>query len=146
VEIVKGKVEEEPFDRLAAHVVYSGNTVEVSAAQLAAGAKQVRLNATFNHAPKRFDSGRLRFQVSTNAMPLEQVGTLQAARPGAKGTVQLTASGDLEIAPSASQPYRIADLHADISATGLQLPGQQLGDARLTANSQGQVLRIGRQA
>jgi translocation and assembly module TamB len=143
IDVTKGTIRNEPFDRLTARVSYSGHTVGLAAGQLAAGAKQVQLSATFDHAPDRFDAGRLRFRVTSNAMPLEQIHTLQETRPGLKGTVQVAADGDVELGPPRNgQPgFRISDLHADVSLHGLQWTGQPLGDAHLTAASEGPVLR-----
>jgi len=142
-EVAKGLYRDEAFDRLSAHVNYSGRTIAITAAQIAAGPKQIQLAATFDHAAGRFDTGRLRFQVTTNTIPLEQIHTLQEARPDAKGTVQLTAKGDIDLAPPSNgeEGYRIHDLHANVEAKGLQLTGQALGDANLTVDSQNQVLR-----
>ncbi|MGA2268036.1 MAG: translocation/assembly module TamB domain-containing protein [Bryobacteraceae bacterium] len=143
IEVTKGALRDEPFDRITARVNYRGRTVEVASGQLTAGAKQVRLSATFDHAPDRFDAGRLRFQVTSNAMPLEQIQTLQKARPGVKGTVQVAAHGDIDLAPphNGQRGFRVSDLHADVSLHGLHWTGQSLGDAHLTANSEGPVLR-----
>jgi translocation and assembly module TamB len=138
IEVVKGALRGEPFDRLTGRVSYSGRTVGLASGQLAAGAKQVQLSATFDHAPDRFDAGRLRFRVASNAMPLEQIHTLQEARPGIDGTVQVTADGDVEIG---QQRLRISGLHADVSLRGLEWTGQPLGDVHLTAASEGPVLR-----
>jgi translocation and assembly module TamB len=143
IDVVKGAIRNEPFDRLTARLSYSGRTVGLAAGQLSSGAKQVRLSATYDHAPDRFDAGRLRFQVTSNAMPLEQIHTLHEARPGVKGTVQVAADGDVELGPARNgqQGFRISDLHADISLHGLQWTGLPLGDAHLTASSQGPLLR-----
>jgi len=142
LEVAKGSFREEPFDRFAAHVNYSGRTVQVTSGQIASGAAEVRLAATFDHAPGRFDAGRLRFQVSTNAVPLEQVRTVQKLRPDVKGSVQVAANGDLDLAPAkdGKPGLHITDLHADIMARGLRLAEQALGDAHLTADSQNAVL------
>ncbi len=138
VNVVKGAFRDEPFDHFTARLSYRGHTVELAAGQLTAGAKQVRLSATFDHAPDRFDTGRLRFQVTSNAMPLEQIRTLQEARPGLNGTIQVTAGGDLEL----GQPsFRISGLHADVWLRRLQWTGEPLRDIHLTANSEGPVLR-----
>jgi len=143
IDVTKGAIRNEPFDRLTARVSYSGHTVGLAAGQLAAGAKQVQLSATYDHAPDRFDAGRLRFRVTSNAMPLEQIHTLQEARPGLNGTVQVAADGDVELGPprNGQRGFRISDLHADVSLHGLRWTGQPLGDAHLTANSEGPVLR-----
>ncbi|MGA2725564.1 MAG: translocation/assembly module TamB domain-containing protein [Bryobacteraceae bacterium] len=138
IDLIKGVIRNEPFDRFTAGVSYSGHTVGLASGQLTAGAKQIRLSATFDRAPDRFDAGRLRFQVTSNAMPLEQIHALQEARPGLNGTVQVTADGDVEL----GQPgFRITDLHADVWLRGLQWTGEPLRDIHLTANSDGPVLR-----
>jgi translocation and assembly module TamB len=143
IDAIQGAIRNEPFDRLTARVSYRGHTAELASGQLTAGAKQVRLSATFDHAPDRFDAGRLRFQAATNAMPLEQIHALHEARPGVRGTVQVAADGDVELGPARNgQPgFRVTDLHADVSLHGLQWTGQPLGDLHLTASSEGPVLR-----
>ncbi len=134
---VKGAYHDEPFDRLVAHAAYANDTLTVSNAQLVAGAKQATLNATYRHNPARFAEGRIHFQLSTNPSPVEQIHALAEQRPDLKGMVQVTASGDLDLTPGAKTPYRIVDLHADVSAKGVQFEGQPIGDAHLVANSQG---------
>ena len=76
-------------------------------------------------------------------MQLDQIQTVQNQRPGAKGTVQITANGAVNITPPAKgrAGYLIEDLHANIAALGLQMTGQPLGDVHLTADSQSGVLR-----
>ena len=115
LELVKGTLRDEPFDRLTARAAYTANTLTVTNAQLAAGVKQIRLSATFQHPAGHFDTGRLRFDVSSNAMPVEEIRSLVDLRPGMKGTLQVTASGQVELRPSAKTAYRIDELHADIA-------------------------------
>ncbi len=143
IDVTKGTVQGEPFDRFTAHVTYSAQNLDVAAGQLTAGAKQVRLTASYNHAPRDFENGRLRFQISTNSIPLDQVKRLQETRPGIEGAVSVTANGEVDLSPARNgvAGWRIAGLHADVNAQGLQLTGQALGNAHLTANSQGQALR-----
>jgi translocation and assembly module TamB len=143
LDVARGSLGGEPFDSLRAHVNYSGRTIAVTSAQVAAGAGQIQLTATFDHAPDHFDTGRLRFQVSSNTMPLDQIHALLEARPGIKGAAQLTAGGDIELVPprNGQEGFRITEFHADLSAKGLQLTEQPLGDAHLTVNSQNQLLR-----
>ena len=141
VEVLKGQLRDEPFDRFTAHATYGGNTLEIANGQLTAAGKQVQLSGTLRHAPDHFDTGRVRFEVSTNVMPLSGIRTLEEVHPGILGTVQLTAGGDVELQPLAKTKYSVRELHADLSAKGVQLEGQALGDAHLTAASQGQTLR-----
>ncbi len=142
IEVAKGAYQDEPFDRFTAHFSYAGQRVEIASGEISAGTRQVQLSATFDRLAGRFDAGHLRFQLATNVMPLNQIRTLEKARPGLQGTVQLSAGGEVDIPPpAAGQPrFRITALHADLSGKGLQLTGQAFGDTHITATSQGQVL------
>src|ERR1039458_1050585 len=73
-------------------------------------------------------------------MAQEEIQAIAELHPGIKGTLQVTASGQVELHPTAKTTYRIDELHADIAAKDVQLTGQPLGDAHLTANSQGTAL------
>ena len=74
-------------------------------------------------------------------MAMEEIHAIEEMHPGIKGTLQVTASGQVELQPATKAGYRIDELHADIAAKGVQLEGQPLGDAHLTASSQGLALR-----
>ena len=124
----------EPFDRFTAHISYGNRRLEVAGGQLVSGAKQAQVNAAYSHQANDFSKGRLEFQVATNTMPLDQFRTVRDERPGVQGTVQVNARGTFAV------PLRLESLAADISAHGLQLTGQPVGDLHLTAQSQGQVL------
>jgi translocation and assembly module TamB len=141
LELLKGTLRNQPFDRFTAHAGYTANTLTVTDAQLVAGAKQVRLSGTFQHPADHFDTGRLRFDVSTNVMAQEEIQAIAELHPGIKGTLQVTAGGQVELRPTAKIAYRIDELKVDIAAKNVQLEGQPLGDAHLTANSQGTALR-----
>ena len=142
VEVTRGQTYGEPFDRFTGHVRYTARQIELSGGQATAGSKTAQLSATFDHAPQVLDAGRLRFQINTGATPLDQVKTIFAEYPGVKGTIQLTASGALDLAPARNGEIevRVVDLEGDFSGRGLQLTGQALGDAHLTVNSQGKAL------
>ena len=54
----------------------------------------------------------------------------------------MTAHGEVLLDPAAKTTWRVISLDTDITAKGLQLTGQPVGDAHLTAQSQGQALRL----
>jgi translocation and assembly module TamB len=143
LEVAKGALRDEPFDRFTAHVADNGHAMEMPAGQLKAGAKELQVILSFDHAVNRFDTGRLRFQAKSNVLPLAEIRVLTQARPGLQGTLQIAASGtmDLSPAPGAGESFRLAELQADVTAHGLQLSGRTLGDAHLTAASEGSMLR-----
>jgi translocation and assembly module TamB len=137
IAVVKGTLREEPFDRIAATVAYANQTLTMTGGQIVAGQKRVDLAGAFHHQPGKLNAGRLSFRATTNVMPLASIAMLQEARPGANGTIEVKAEGELDI----DGTIRIASLHADVNGRGLQLEGQSLGDAHLTADSEGKVLR-----
>ncbi|HTX35726.1 MAG TPA: translocation/assembly module TamB domain-containing protein [Bryobacteraceae bacterium] len=137
VDVTKGAVRGEPFDRFSAQFHAAANRIEMTYGQLAAGDKQVRLTGAFDHPEGQFDQGKLHFQVVTNAMPLDEIRTLASSRPGLRGSVTVTATGEAAVAGS---QVRLTDLGAEVHGRELQLTGQALGDATLTASSQGQML------
>jgi len=134
INLARGAYRDETFDRFTARLSYANRSLQISGGTVAAGPKQVQVNATYIHQPGDLTRGRLQFQVATNVMSLDQIRTIQNERPGVTGTVQLNARGTIDL------PFRIEDFNADISARGLQLNQQSIGDLRLTAQSQGQVL------
>ena len=104
-------------DRIAGRARYRGGTLNISGGEIQAGAKQILVAASFAHSPGHFNTGALRFELSTNAMPLDQVHLLTAARPGVKGSLQVQARGAVDLVlPENSRPgFRIHDLHAEVS-------------------------------
>jgi translocation and assembly module TamB len=143
-QLTRGTLRDEPFDRFTGHLNYNQSEIEVTGGQLIAGNGQAAVDAAYHHAPGHFDTGHLQLRVRTNARSLEQIQTLQKEIPGLKGTVQVSADGELDVAPAAAggtAAFRVTALTADISGHGLQLSDQALGDAHLTAASQGNVVR-----
>ena len=143
LEVTKGAYRTEPFDHIVVHLDSAGNTIRVTNGQLDAGAKQVKFSATYQHAPGRFDTGVVKAQLASNSIALDEVASLKASRPDIRGAAQVNASAELEIKPSAAGKnvdVRPIAIQADVTARGLQLTGQTLGNAHLTAQSQGPIL------
>ena len=138
-----GAFDGEPFDRVAGRIAYSRNTLELSSGQIGAGPKHALVSAAYAHTPGNFSEGRLRFEVSTNPMPMDQIRTLQTARPGLGGTVRLTARGMASIRPATRtrRAMDLVELNADLAASGISLNGAALGNAHVEANTEGGTLR-----
>jgi len=142
-DIEKGDLAGEPFDKLAGRLSSNEQTVQLYSSQLTAGNNAVRLQGSFQHLPKVFDRGRMDFVLSTTVLPLDQIHAVAEQRPGLQGTLEARASGAVDVAPARNGElgWRIVNLDGDVSAKGLQLTGQPLGDMHLTMNSSGQELR-----
>jgi translocation and assembly module TamB len=138
--VVTGRIYEEPFDRLTGKVDYVNGSTQLGIFQLRAGPKQIDLKASYAHAPADFMNGKLDFQVASNRMRLSQFQNVRKYRPGVDGDVLLNASGDVLISQKKQIEIAIGTLNADLSATGVVLDGRALGDSHLTAKTQGQTL------
>jgi translocation and assembly module TamB len=142
-QITRGTLRDEPFNRFTGHLNYSASLIELTGGQLAIGSGQASVTAAYRHAPGHLDTGHLQLKVSTNSQPLEQIHTLRNEFPELKGIVQVSADGEFDMTPShgGTPAVRVNSLNADIRGHGLEMSGQALGDAHLTATSQGNVLR-----
>jgi translocation and assembly module TamB len=143
VEIGKGRFEDEPFDRFAGNLRYVENTLALTGGQITAGAKQVKVTASYRHDPSSFKYGRLTFDAATNSMQLEQIKALQDFRPGFRGTVQASSSGVIDLRPErkGERGFAITELRSEIDGSGLEYEGKAIGNARITATSDGRTLR-----
>jgi len=136
--LANGRLRDEPFDRLSGRLVYTANSIEFDDGQLTAGAKLVKLSGTYRHPAEAWDTGTARFALTTNAMPLEQIQTIAAARSGVKGVVRSSVLGQVEVTRrrAGELPFRIQDLHLDCEVAGLVMGEQRFGDIHLKADSQ----------
>jgi autotransporter translocation and assembly factor TamB len=141
--IVRGVFHGEPFDTVTATFAYADRQLKVPAARIAAGARAIDLQGAFEHPAEALDRGRLRFQASSNEMPLSEFRTIAGARPGVHGTLRFSAAGAMDVAPGRDgRAWRIAELRADAQGRGMQMADGRLGDARLTAASAGRDLVV----
>jgi translocation and assembly module TamB len=141
--LTAGKLQDEPFDRFTGHLTYNTRVIEITGGQLSAGAKRVSLKASYTHEPEIYRRGRIHFDGSTNAMPLNEIRELIAEYPSARGSLQATGSGDIDVAPDSqgNASYRLTKVDGDITAHNLQLTDLAFGDARLNIASEGPVAR-----
>ncbi len=137
-----GAIAGEPFARFTGAVNSSGNTIEMSNAQLDAGAKQITIGANYQHQPGAFGNGRLRIQVDSNPMPLGQFQALSKEYPGIHGTAEVHTTGVLDIAPAKpGQPgFHIVSLNGALNGRGLRINDQALRDVTLSAATKGTQL------
>ena len=137
-----GAIAGEPFTRFTGAVNYSGRTIEMGNAQLVAGAKQIAIQANYQHQADALGNGRLRLQVDTNQMSLGQFQIVSKAYPGIHGTAELHATGLMDIVPAKpGQPgFHIVSLDGALNGRGLRINEQALRDVTLTAATKGTQL------
>jgi len=142
VAVTQGSLYGEPFDRFAAHILYTGNSAAVSNAKLTAGETQLTLGATYTHAPHDLLTGKLTFEAASNRAPLDQFQHSRLPDLPLAGNVQITAKGAGEIArtKTSSAMFRLTELHANIDGRQIQLALKPIGDVHLTAVTTGSTL------
>jgi translocation and assembly module TamB len=142
VTATKGTLDGEPFDRFTGTLDYSGTTVELANAHLAAGSKNVTLQARYQHQTGNFGNGQLSFQVDSNAMPLAQFQIVRKEYPGIGGTAELHTAGVVDIAPAkpGHPGFRLTSLNGTLTGRGLRLNDQAVRDGTLTATTKGSDL------
>jgi translocation and assembly module TamB len=137
-----GSVYHEPFDHFTAHVDYRDRLVTVANAQLKAGARELKGNATYTHAPGDFENGRLTFQVTSNQLPLNEFQLVRQNRTPLAGSVQLAAKGSATVtkSPAGAVTLQLADLSAEVNGHDIQVDQKPVGTVHLTAGTQGSML------
>ena len=141
VVITGGSAYGEPFDRLQFKFDYAGQTLDVSSAEIGAGAARVHLSGSYQHLPGDFEQGRLQFHAAANQIRLESVRAAALWQPGLTGVIQAVTDGSADIR-QVSGRLRIlpVSFNANIAAQDLRLNGGRLGNASLSAATKGQVL------
>ena len=142
VTATKGTLDGESFDRFTGTLNYSGTTVELARAQLAAGGKDVTVEAHYQHQAGNLGKGQLRLQVDSNAMPLNQFQMVSKDYPGIAGTAELHGVGVMDIGPAKpGQPgVRLIGLNGTLTGRGLRINDQPVRDGTLTATTKGSEL------
>jgi translocation and assembly module TamB len=137
LQILNGKIQDEPFDRIQARVNLADRLITVPTATLTAGPSQVNLTAEFQHPRDSLSSGQLHAHVQTNQWNLQEIQTLQRERPGTGGVLTLTADVRGNLAKS---EFLLSAVNADAAARGLRFEGQTYGDASLKATTSGSTV------
>ena len=150
--VVNGVAYQEPFDRLTGKLNYVNGGTQAGTFQLRAGTKQVDLKANYTHAPADFLTGTVQFDLVSNRMMLNQFAYVRKSQPGVNGSVELKAQGNIALSQVVLKPingakantstkFDIGTLNANVAATSLVLDGRALGDATLTATTQGKTVK-----
>jgi translocation and assembly module TamB len=138
ITVVKGSLWEEPFDRAAAKVDYRPEAIEIGAGVVESGSKRIELKAHYSHRAGDIGTGRLRFEAASNEMPLQDFQRVRKERPDLGGAVQFAGAGEVDVR---GPEFRLLELKGSATAAGVAIGGAKLGDARLTAATEGGVLR-----
>jgi translocation and assembly module TamB len=135
--LTKGQLYGEPYDSVTGRAQYLNGGAQQVTAVLDAGRKRLNVTARFDHSPTTFLAGKLTFNVSSNAMALNQISLISRREPGIEGSAQLKADGAIEINRTSINRASISvlDLNADLNARGLGLGPRSFGDAHFSAQT-----------
>jgi translocation and assembly module TamB len=142
ITVVKGSIEGERFDSLAAHAVMTQGSIDVPTLAFVAGPSRVDANASYRHAPNDLKHGTFRVHVASNQVQLAQFQQLVKDRPGLAGALTLNADVTGQVAAETQRTeVQLTALTANASVRGLQMEGKRLGDLTATANTAGQTVQ-----
>lgn len=142
VTLRRGTIYEQPFDTITAQIHSAGRMAQTMTGLFVSGPKRVNLTARFEHAGTRFPAGTLGFNLTSNTMPLNEIALVRQREPDIHGFGKFHADGSVRISHDAQHElqFDLLGLNADASANSLELGGRNLGDARFTARTDGDVL------
>lgn len=142
VNLTKGSIYDEPFDRLAANIEYTNNRLTAAQAQWSAGARHVTFSAAYTHAPEDFTNGQLEFRAASGVMPLDELHLVRRLAPALSGSIQFQAKGSAAVSKSRTGQVTVlpVNLTADIAGRGIRMNQKPVGDVHLTAATEGALL------
>jgi translocation and assembly module TamB len=136
VTIVKGAAYNEPFDRLQTNLTYSSTAIDVPNFRVDLGPSYITANANFTHPAGDMQDGHITFKLNSNQIQLARLHTVQQAKPGLAGAVQLAADGAATLRKNAAPLF--STLNANVNARGVSVDNKALGDLTATATTRGQ--------
>jgi translocation and assembly module TamB len=136
--VVNGTVEDQPFDRLSAHVDMTDRRINVPTLQLTAGAGRIDASASFQHPLNDLKRGEITAHAASSQIQLGQLQALVKNRPGLNGTLSLRGDAAASLTPDRSgSQVEVRSVDADLAARNLQMQGQALGNLTATAKTAG---------
>jgi len=134
VDLTNAKVYGEALDRLQVRATNTPQTLELTRLDAASGPSHIALTARFDHPVDRMDAGTLQFHVENGHIDLGRLHTLQNARPGLAGTIEIAADGSAE-AGAGTPPFRLTNVNANVTAAHVAAQGKDLGGFTLAAHT-----------
>lgn len=137
VQVVNASAYDQPIDHLFLNVDLADQLIRLTRLELAAAKARLNAEGSFRHPKESFSTGHADFRVNSTDLQLADIRPLVAKSPGVAGVIRLAAAltGDLREMNGKSD-FVIADVNADLNATGLRVQNQDAGDLRATANTQ----------
>ncbi len=130
LEVGKGTLDGQPFDRIQAQISMTDRLVTVPGAYVVSGASRVDLTCEFRHPRDSFTTGTVHAHLQSNQVNLAQ-------RANLAGTLQVNADVNGELG---SGELRLTAVNGDASGHGLRFEGLNYGDLSLSARTSGNTV------
>ncbi|HTX36983.1 MAG TPA: translocation/assembly module TamB domain-containing protein [Bryobacteraceae bacterium] len=134
LDLTGATVDGQPLDRLQAQATSTAQTLDLTRFEAVSGPSHIALTARFDHPAGQFDAGTLQFHIENGHLDLARLRSVQNARPGLAGTVEIAADGSAVASPGAP-PFRLTNVNANISAAHVAAQGKNLGGFTLAAHT-----------
>jgi translocation and assembly module TamB len=144
LEAANGTIANERFDHIQAQVLLAGQQITIPTAFVTQGDARVDLSAEYQHARDSLTTGTLNARVRSNQVDLSRVRAVQSPVQNMAGLITLNASVAGNIAetpnPDSKTSFLLTNLQADLTARGLKLNDETLGDLTANATTSGQTV------
>ena len=124
----------EAVDRLQVRVASTPQAIELTQFQVASGPSHLALTAHYDHPAGQLDTGTLQFRLENGHIDLAHLKTVENARPGLAGSIELSADGAGAVTPG-THPFRLTSVNANLSAAHMALQGKNVGGLTLAAHT-----------
>ena len=129
----------EKFNQLRAEVRYSTDLLEVISGRIEAAPGIIAFRGAYEHAAGIWENGRLRFDLSGEALHMAQFSAIEEYRAGLDARLDWRLSGSAEVS---DRSPRLTSLTGEASILDLAFDDKRLGSVRLNAGTSRNVLAI----
>ena len=144
LEAANGTIANERFDRMQAQVILSSQRITIPTGFITQGDARVDLSAEYQHARDSLTTGTLNARLRSSQVDLSRVRAARSPVQNMAGIIALNASvaGNVAEAPKPENKttFLLTNLQADLTARGLKLSDEMLGDLTATATTSGQTV------
>jgi len=129
----------EHFERVRANLRYSAQSLVFTAGQADLGSGKVLFSGAYESPDGDIHNGNLHVDVTAEAVTASRIADLHRLEPGAEARLDGKATAEIRIERGALQ---LRSISGQVSAHGLTLDQQNLGDVNMTAETNGTDLAL----
>ncbi len=137
LQVVKGKLYNEPFDRIVGTVNLADQLVTVPSLHIQTPGGPIDLTAEFRHPRDSFTTGNLHTHLNADLSDLRPFLDIKTSQPVAAGSLKIDADAAGTLQPS---DFLLTSVNADIASRAVRWRNEHLGDFTAMARTSGQTL------